>query len=1100
MTDTKSNQFTLKKGNTIKETDIDRYTILELLCKGGMAEIYIAKEIFTTKQVSLRDKVLIKMLSPEQYFEMAPYFKAEAEIMQTLDHKGIPKLLDHFEWSRVKKAGEGMLANMQFEDKSYVLVQEFIDGITLEEILKKKNGKSGENRRTDTATGGKTNLAPQSDGSGSEPDKNGSDIKQSKKKYKGLAEHEVVDIALKVGEILEYCHSRKTSDGRDAPVIHKDIKPSNIMIKENGEIILIDFGISTKIPDCETQIFSEKPGVGTPGYCPLEQYTNIVPKPAMDIYALGATMFELITGKSPIMAQDRLGEEKVEFPRHKKISKSLEPILEKMLAMSAKDRYQTIKEVITDLEKARPQLLPLGKKIQENAMNYVKQVQEGFLLRKISQLEKAGDPNSVAKASNLANDKGWYELSAEIYEREYLRKQNGICLETAVCILKVRGLEEKALELCKKYPNNLNTYLNIGVDLAQQLLKYDVALEMLENYFYEMNEKSTHGLEQKIERIAMLANKPGRAIQAYEHIGNLSAAANIAEQNKMYDKAIELRHKARQFSEEARLLVFVGREKEAMTQYRFAGYTAEALKLAQKLGLVEEQIAISIQEQNYKYAGELIEGLGNDERALQFYSSNRFENDAGRIAEKMQDYATAMQHYQLALHERKSHKKHINVARMAEKLEKWEDAISNYEAARELSKAAETSEVASQKSKDNKEKIGFLVDAARLWAIDGNGIKSAECCEKYGNIEEAMGNATSARDSLETAAERYADFGEPDRASPIYLKLGRPLDAAKCFATTNPERAAQILEDVKDYTNAFHMLMINYKLEPAKALLQRLRDAGNTTELVLNEEILKLSEQLVQEFGVGKEYITNIYEKSINEGAGMAEGHAQLLGLHATDGKLELYRKTPQFKRAMVTFAALESFKKGKDTKLKVPEVYIKLGRIKEGADYTEAQKLYDKAVECAEKAGNKDRVMELCEKSGDYKGLIEIMKKEKGDDATLIFLAKKKLFREATEFATSDTLKKSYAREGVEYYKELELWLEAGEVAEAGHLYGEAAEMYKRAGNYEKMNEMLNTPVKTHINDRAKEQQETQEMQTTSLRHHLVDEIDDAVRKLELR
>lgn len=98
----------------------------------------------------------------------------------------------------------------------------------------------------------------------------------------------------KVAEALAYMHDRQ--------MLHLDLKPANIMIKEDGEPVLIDFGLAKQYKDDKPET-STTIGLGTPGYSPLEQSVfqnggkNF--QPTIDVYALGATLFKMVTGYNP---------------------------------------------------------------------------------------------------------------------------------------------------------------------------------------------------------------------------------------------------------------------------------------------------------------------------------------------------------------------------------------------------------------------------------------------------------------------------------------------------------------------------------------------------------------------------------------------------------------------------------------------------------------------------------------------------------------------------------------------------------------------------------------------------------------------------------
>jgi serine/threonine protein kinase len=105
--------------------------------------------------------------------------------------------------------------------------------------------------------------------------------------HPGLPEERVAGWAEQVLDVLSYLH------GRPDPLIFRDLKPANLMLTPGGHIRLIDFGIA--------RVFTQQAqgtAIGTPGYAPPEQYQGLA-EPASDLYALGATMHHLLTGRDP---------------------------------------------------------------------------------------------------------------------------------------------------------------------------------------------------------------------------------------------------------------------------------------------------------------------------------------------------------------------------------------------------------------------------------------------------------------------------------------------------------------------------------------------------------------------------------------------------------------------------------------------------------------------------------------------------------------------------------------------------------------------------------------------------------------------------------
>jgi eukaryotic-like serine/threonine-protein kinase len=163
-----------------------------------------------------------------------------------------------------------------------------------------------------------------------------------------LSENEVVRIGVVICDALEYMHSRTP------PIIHRDIKPANIKVTEDGQVVLVDFGLAKHYEQGEMTAVGAK-GV-TPGYSPVEQYGQGTDARS-DIYALGAALYTLLTGDVPPEALDRaMGNE--ELPRMDEItpeiSSPLRTVVQKAMAIKAESRYQSAGELKAALLEAIP--------------------------------------------------------------------------------------------------------------------------------------------------------------------------------------------------------------------------------------------------------------------------------------------------------------------------------------------------------------------------------------------------------------------------------------------------------------------------------------------------------------------------------------------------------------------------------------------------------------------------------------------------------------------------------------------------------------------------------------------------------------------------
>lgn len=107
---------------------------------------------------------------------------------------------------------------------------------------------------------------------------------------------QVVDYALQLCDVLSYLHAQQP------PIIFRDLKPTNVMIRSDGRLFLIDFGIARLFKEGQQQ---DTVLLGSPGYAPPEQHGSAQTNPRSDIYALGATMHCLLTGRDPFNNPDR---------------------------------------------------------------------------------------------------------------------------------------------------------------------------------------------------------------------------------------------------------------------------------------------------------------------------------------------------------------------------------------------------------------------------------------------------------------------------------------------------------------------------------------------------------------------------------------------------------------------------------------------------------------------------------------------------------------------------------------------------------------------------------------------------------------------------
>ena len=264
----------------------NRYSIVNTLGQGGFSKTYLALD----QSMPDTSHCVIKELSPPnnnpETVEMAKtLFYREARTLKGLKHPQIPSLLAYFE-----------------EGEQFYLVQEYIEGTTLSEIL---------------ALG------------------------------QTFPEHEVIQILQDILEVLVFIHNKN--------IIHRDIKPSNLIRRySDNKVVLIDFGaVKTMIgeavkPDSNSAVSII---IGTPGYMPSEQGQGS-PVCASDIYSLGLTIIQLLTGRTPqSLKKDQYQEFILSSEPSLTANPKLNEILTKMVLSSLKERYSSAYDVLDDLRK-----------------------------------------------------------------------------------------------------------------------------------------------------------------------------------------------------------------------------------------------------------------------------------------------------------------------------------------------------------------------------------------------------------------------------------------------------------------------------------------------------------------------------------------------------------------------------------------------------------------------------------------------------------------------------------------------------------------------------------------------------------------------------
>lgn len=228
-----------------------------------------------------------------------------------------------------------------------------------------------------------------------------------------LSEARAVRYIRQVAEALKYVH--------DQDRLHLDIKPGNIMVDSNDNAILIDFGASKQYDEVDGENTSTLLGK-TPGYAPLEQIGNDVVKflPATDIYALGATLYKLVTGITPLSANLLAsGEELAPLPNS--ISAATRKAIDETMRINKNKRTQSVVEFLALLggEKTDSKLSQSSNvQTQPTSEEATKLTNEEETLvigdtRENTQLDKEKKETPREPSATLVESKTWKELFKE---------------------------------------------------------------------------------------------------------------------------------------------------------------------------------------------------------------------------------------------------------------------------------------------------------------------------------------------------------------------------------------------------------------------------------------------------------------------------------------------------------------------------------------------------------------------------------------------------------------------------------------------------------------------------------------------------------------
>lgn len=262
-----------------------RYQVISVLGCGAMGAVYLAEDKrLVGRRCAIKENRPDSNAGPEYQAQAREQFLAEASVLGQLDHSGLPKVSDYF-----------------IEDERQYLVMDYVEGEDLESTLLRTR-------------------QPQ-------------------------AEDAVLYWSDQVLDALAYLHN-----WRPQPIIHRDIKPANIRVNLQGKAKLVDFGLVKLLDSSNPKTKAELRGIGTPAYAPLEQFASSEDHTdaRSDLYALGATMYHLLTNLYPPDVHQRLLKPELLPPPRQlnpQLSENTERVILRAMEIYPDDRFQSAEEM-----------------------------------------------------------------------------------------------------------------------------------------------------------------------------------------------------------------------------------------------------------------------------------------------------------------------------------------------------------------------------------------------------------------------------------------------------------------------------------------------------------------------------------------------------------------------------------------------------------------------------------------------------------------------------------------------------------------------------------------------------------------------------------
>jgi eukaryotic-like serine/threonine-protein kinase len=361
-----------------------RYKLLDMVGGGGMANVYLARDMILEREVAL--KILRMDFNNDE--EFIKRFNREAQSATSLAHPNIVSIYD---------VGE--------EDDIYYIVMEYVNGLTLKQYIQK---------------------------------------------HYPVPIRKALDIMKQITAAISHAHHNG--------IIHRDIKPQNILIDEQGTVKITDFGIAMALSS--TNITQTNAVLGSVHYLSPEQARGGMANKKSDIYSLGIVMFELLTGRLPFSGESAvsiaLKHLQSETPSPKRwnpaIPQSVENIILKATAKDSYYRYESVDAMEEDIRSAldperqneKPFFIPMDddatKAIpiitQDSISNYDETIVRGH-----ENAADPGDKQAVAKEPEPAAKPEGKKLNSKKKKKiKKRRKRLPVILITTFVVLALLGV------------------------------------------------------------------------------------------------------------------------------------------------------------------------------------------------------------------------------------------------------------------------------------------------------------------------------------------------------------------------------------------------------------------------------------------------------------------------------------------------------------------------------------------------------------------------------------------------------------------------------------------------------------------------------------